>query len=115
MGRKRPQALILDPAGVRLEEVDQPLGPEERPWLLEGRPTYVYVVRGDQLVPLRYSPARNKNTPSDLYSAIVQQEIRELLRPASPWLERIEKGVMLALVFGLGFLLYIFWSSMQGA
>jgi len=114
--RELHQVLVLDSQGLRLEK--RPERPQGMPWRWKGKPMWVVSRDGNGERPFCLPPLERPGreevvmTSSDLYLLLEQDEVRELFRPWPPWLQKVEIGLMVVLILGLGFLLYVFWQSM---
>jgi len=88
------------------------LGPS---WLYRGRTIWVARRNGKNLKPFalpEHDP--KKVTSTELYANLEQEEIRELFKPVSTLLEKIQLGLFVVLALGLGFLCYIMWTTVIG-
>jgi len=126
---KKIKALILSPEGITWESVpwDDKLMPFL--WVFKGKDIVVIYRKGNPDDSQQFNPflppnvSPKKGNPGDdllslttheLYSLLDQPEVKELLKGGYGWVEKLQLGLFIALILGLGFLLFIMWSSLTG-
>jgi len=85
------------------------------PWLYRGRLIWIARRNGAKLEPFtlpEHNPRRATST--ELYANLEQEEIKELFKPTSTLLEKIQIGLFVVLALGLGFLCYVMWATITG-
>lgn len=109
----RYRTLVLDTqGGVTWRNLPEPHG---RPWRLGRKAVWVALKRNGTYEPFIPPYRAESVTPSDLMCLLDNNDVRELMRPTySPWLQKVEVGLLLALTLGLALLFYVVFSSLRG-
>lgn len=114
-GKGSATVLIMDEAGIRLGK-HKPVGTV---WRFRGENVYVARIDGDQLVefnPLAHTTNGNrpKYTPEDLFDAIHWHEVKVIYHIAPSVLNKLNTGLIIALVGILLFFIFLLFSSITG-
>jgi hypothetical protein len=87
-----------------------------KPWRYHGRIVYALAERGDKLMVFNpFEHAQPGYSPEDLFDAIDWQVVKTVYQVSKRTLEKLNAGLMLALVGILVFFIFLLFSSITGA
>lgn len=108
-------ALILSRDEVTSRRVTVDIYPG-KPWRYHGRIVYVLAEQGGKLVVFNpFEHAQSGYSPEDLFDAIDWQFVKTVYQVPKRTLEKLNTGLMLALVGILAFFIFLLFSSITGA
>lgn len=87
-----------------------------KPWRYHGRIVHVLAEHGDKLILFNpFEHAQSGYSPEDLFDAIDWQFVKTVYQVPKRTLEKLNTGLMVALVGILAFFIFLLFSSITGA